>query len=304
MHLLSGLTVVFLALYLLPAGAHDLGLVPPSTGYPASNAAVLDYAARPEWKVDISLQQSPGMQQPQALRVRVRSLLWGGAALANSLLPTEPQSSIYRFKYLDVPQVLPALPFQLIEVDWNTEGLPRGPNNSFITPHYDFHFYTKSSAFVDSRMNCVTSGKTCDAQKTDYAQMRRFLELPATEFMPASAFPDTGSSIAAMGLHSLDGTFDFTVESVNHNPVIIYGSFAGEIAFLEASMTLYAFSDAMEAAASDKKSNWPIAQPAEYAYPWWPTTLSLEYVQKEQVFYVELGGFVYHEYEPVPQVVQ
>lgn len=296
MRLLSGLTVVCLSLYLLPAVAHDRGLVPPSTVYPASNAAVVDYAARPEWKVDIT-QQSAGMPQPQALRVRVPSPFSGGTALANSLLPTEPQSSIYRFKYLEVPQVQPALPFQLIEVDWNTEGLPRGPNGSFITPHYDFHFYTRSSAFVDTQMNCVTSDKTCDAQKTDYAQMRRFLQLPPAQFMPAKAFADTGSSITAMGLHSLDGTFDFSVASVNHNPVIIYGSFAGEIAFLEASITLYAFSDAMEAAASGQKRTWPIAQPAAYTYPWWPTTLSLEYVPQEQLFYVELGGFEYHEVE-------
>lgn len=299
MRLSSALTLLALSMQLLPASAHDVGLVPPSNAYPASNDAVIQYAARPEWKTEMLQSRAGGKLVPQALRVVVPSPFSGGDTLAHSVLPTEPQSSIYRFKYLNPPaSASQLLPFQLLEIDWNTEGQPRGPNGSFITPHYDFHFYTKPGAFVDKRMDCVTSGKTCDPQKTGYAQMRRFLKLPPDRFIPASEFPDTDSSITAMGLHSLDGGFDFTVDSVNHNPVIIYGSFDGEIAFLEASMTLYAFTDAIEKSATGQKSSWKINQPKAYAYHWWPTSMSLEYIPRDKVFYVELNGFEAHAVEP------
>lgn len=43
-----------------------------------------------------------------------------------------------------------------------------------------------------------------------------------------------------MGLHNLDGSFDYTIQNVNNNPIILYGTFEGEIVFLEASLTLFA----------------------------------------------------------------
>lgn len=47
---------------------------------------------------------------------------------------------VFRFQYIDIPQ-FDNLLFNYVEIDWNTEGLPRGPNNSFVYGHYDFHFY-------------------------------------------------------------------------------------------------------------------------------------------------------------------
>ena len=228
------------ALILCYAGsalAQDVLLTPPTDKYPESMKAIKAYAAKSEWRIEV-----PGKgSSPETVRVLVPSPFRGSQDIAGSVLPTTPRSSIYRFKYIDVPASGRRLqPFTFLEVDWNTEGQPRGPGGSFITPHYDFHFYVRDRAFVD-RMQCVTTAKVCDSQKTGHAAMRPFMQLPPNQFLPAKYFPDTDSSIAAMGMHSLDGAFNYTVDHVNHSPVIIYGSYDNEVAFLEMSLTLYAF---------------------------------------------------------------
>lgn len=269
-------------------------LVPPSDKYPQSFEKIKKYAARGEWKVEVPVKRDGNRVSPLAVRLIVPSpFSAGGDSISkNSLLPTTPQSSIYRFKYLDISaDTRPSFPFRYVEVDWNTEGKPRGPNGSFITPHYDFHFYLKDRAFVEKHMECVTVGKTCDSMKTGYAQMRPFLDLPPDRFIPEKYFPDNDSSIAAMGMHNLDGSFNYTVDNVNHNPVIIYGTFNGELAFLEVSMTLYGFQDAMRAAQKGQKLTWEILQPKVYAYPWWATKVNLEYLPASRTFAFEFSGF-------------
>ena len=133
-------------------------------------------------------------------------------------------------------------------------------------------------------------GKTCDSQATGYPQMRRFLDLPRPPFVPSEYFPDTGSSIEAMGLHNLDGSFEYTVENVNHNPVIIYGTFNGKLVFLEASLTLFGFLDALDLPPGQKLT-WPILQPEIYAFDVWPTAMSLQYDQDSGNFIFALEGF-------------
>lgn len=273
--------------------AAQITLVPASDKYPQSFAKIKKYAGRGDWKVEVPAKNEGERVSPQALRLIVPSPFAGGDSIAkNSLLPTTPQSSIYRFKYLDISaDTKPAFPFRYVEVDWNTEGQPRGPNGTFITPHYDFHFYLKDRAEVEKQMDCMGAGKTCDSQQTGYHQMRHFLDLPPDRFMPEKYFVDNDSSIKAMGIHNLDGSFDYTVENVNHNPVIIYGTFDGEVTFLEVSMTLYGFQDAIKAAKKGEKKEWTILQPKAYAYPWWATKVSLEYLPESKTFAFEFSGF-------------
>ena len=279
--------------------AQKVTLVPPTNKYPASDKAMEKYASRPEWKVAVPTRAEGDRTAPESIRLTVPSPFAGGWTLGNSVLPTQPQSSIYRFKY-DVISASsdPQFPFRYLEVDWNMEGQPRGPNGSFSTPHFDFHFYTKDKSFVEHRMDCVTSGKTCDAMKTGYDQMRNFLSLPPDPFVPTKYFPDNDSSIAAMGMHNLDGSFKYTVPNVNHNAVIIYGSFDGELAFLEVSLTLYAFQDAVALARQGKKKSWRILQPRQYAYAWWPTEASLAYIPQDHTFTFEFSGFEFHKVDP------
>jgi hypothetical protein len=174
----------------------EIALVPPSDGFPESMVAIEAYAARPEWGIAVTRR---GLA-PRAVKVVVPDPFGGGTELADSILPTTPESSIYRYKFLPIESTTrPPVPFRYVEVDWNTEGQPRGPNGAFANPHFDFHFYVEDQSAINQVIQCVTVGKTCDPPSTGYAQLRPFFELPEPRFLPPTFFTDTGSPIVAMG---------------------------------------------------------------------------------------------------------
>lgn len=213
----------------------------------------------------------------------------------SSTLPVGPCQTIYRYQYSDIQAPDGAArPFEYVEIDWNTEGEPRGPNGSFASPHFDFHFYLKPRNEVESELSCVSSnGKTCDAFLTDYDQMRRFQFLPESSLVPDHYHPDVGSAIPAMGMHILDMTADYTVESVNLNPVLIYGSFDGLLIFAEASVTLFTLQDAI--AAPDHRLVFPFRQPAAFDRAIdWPTEFVIEYLPETGGFLVGFRSFVHY----------
>jgi len=78
-----------------------------------------------------------------------------------------------------------------------------------------------------------------------------------------------------MGLHSLDGRVHYSVEEVNHHPVLLYGSFDGELLFVEASVTQYNLQDVMEA--PSHTLSYVYRQPRRYEQPSWPTRFTMAY---------------------------
>ena len=181
-------------------------------------------------------------------------------------LPIGPCQTIYRFEYLRLADG----PFRYAEIDWNTEGIPRGPNDSFVSPHYDFHFYLWPRQRVDDEMTCESSnGRTCDPALTAYDQTRRFLDLPEPAELPETYRPDIDSSIPEMGLHHLDFSEPYTVDYVDHTPTLLYGSFDGEIAFLEASVTPTTLRDASQSA--EGQVSFELAKPERCPAGEWPT---------------------------------
>jgi len=214
---------------------------------------------------------------PAAVTVSIPPIAFTGPGQSTTL-PTGPCQTIYRFDYPRVrtPHEATAPLFKYAEVDWNTEGLPRGPQNSFVSPHFDFHFYLRPKSWVDSHLRCFSSnGRTCDPEKTSYAQMRRFLAAPPATDVPPGYFPGVESSIPDMGLHSLDGRVHYSVEEVNHHPVLLYGSFDGELLFVEASVTQYNLQDAM--VAPSHTLSYVYRQPRRYEQPSWPTRFTITY---------------------------
>jgi hypothetical protein len=212
----------------------------------------------------------------------------------SSTLPIGPCQFIYRYKYSEVQAATgSARPFAYVEIDWNTEGEPRGPNGAFLSPHFDFHFYLPPRSQVDNDLACVSSnGKTCDGFLTDYDQMRRFQMLPDAPLVPELYRPDVGSAIPAMGMHMLDMTVDYTVDSVNHYPVLIYGSYDGELVFAESSVTLYTLQDAVNA--PDHRLVFPYRQPAAFATDIdWPTEFVIEFLPESGGFQVGFQTFVH-----------
>ena len=167
----------------------------------------------------------------------------------SSTLPTGPCQTIYRFDYPRITRRAKR-PNRCSSTPRSTgtrRGCPAGPAGSFVSPHFDFHFYLRPKSWVDSHLRCRSSnGRTCDPQKTSYAQMRRFLAAPPAADVPPGYFPGVESSIPDMGLHSLDGRVKYSIEEVNHHPVLLYGSFDGELLFVEASVTQYNLQDVMK----------------------------------------------------------
>jgi hypothetical protein len=214
----------------------------------------------------------------------------------SSTLPAGPLQYIYRFQ-----DSIIAAPddgtqtFTYVEIDWNTEGAPRGPNGAFASPHFDFHFYMVSHDDMMTDLTCVSSnGKTCDPLLTDYAQMRRFQNMPDARYIPGLYRADIGSAIPVMGLHLLDMTLDYTVDAVNHYPVLIYGTFDGKVIFAESSVTLHTLQDAINA--PEHRLSFPFRQPAEFAEAIdWPTEFVIEYLPDTGGFQVGFVRFIRHE---------
>jgi hypothetical protein len=227
--------------------------------------------------------------------VEIPAIEFTGEGLSPTL-PTGPLQYIYRFQ--DSGIAAPAdgtQPFKYVEIDWNTEGAPRGPNGAFLSPHFDFHFYTLSHDEMMTDLTCVSSnGKTCDPLLTDYAQMRRFQDMPDAKYIPDLYRADVGSAIPVMGLHLLDMTIDYTVDAVNHYPVLIYGTFDGKVIFAEASVTLFTLQDAV--AAPEHRITFPFRQPAAFAEAIdWPTEFVIEYLPDTGGFLAGFEGFGHHE---------
>lgn len=229
-------------------------------------------------------QSNTAQRTPARVAVSIPSIAFTGPG-QSSTLPVGPCQTIYRyvFSHIRTRQHATASPFKYVEVDWNTEGRPRGPHGSFVSPHFDFHFYTRQQSWVDEHLQCGTSnGKTCDPQKTSYAQMRRFLLAPPAADVPLGYFPDTGSSIPEMGFHLLDGHVHYSITEVNHHPVLLYGSYDGQILFAEASVTQYNLQDAMQK--PSHTLSYMYRQPRKYQHHAWPTRFTIIYHPRTRGF--------------------
>ncbi len=298
----SRVALVFglLASTLLWSGYQKTVTAAPSTPAAAADCASQDLTSS-KAQVDAYLKAGtyPAVQteadgHTTGVSIEVPPIQFSGPGQSTTL-PVGPCQYIHRYVFPKVQAPSgTAEPFSYIEVDWNTEGLPRGPNGSFSSPHFDFHYYLLPQAEVDAQMSCVsTNGKTCDQFKTDYTQMQRFLNLPDGSTVPAAYRPDVGSSIPDMGLHLLDSTFDYTVDNVNHHPTLLYGTFNGKVVFAEASVTLDTLQDAI--AADGGKITFPFAQPMSFTSGMdWPTTFVIEYLPATGGFKAGFEDFVHH----------
>ncbi len=93
-----------------------------------------------------------------------------------------------------------------------------------------------------------------------------------------------------MGLHLLDTAADYSVDAVNHNPVLLYGTFAGRVYFAEAAVTLITLQDVMDA--PDHVLRFPFRRPrAVRGRLPWPGELVIRYVPESESFRVGFEDF-------------
>jgi hypothetical protein len=278
----------------IPSSVHAAAVAPACAGSNAPAEARLMRAYRAAGTYP-ARQVNNARGVPIRVTVQVPPIAFTGPG-QSSTLPVGPCQTIYRFVFpvIRTSSGADGSPFKYIEVDWNTEGLPRGPNNSFISGHFDFHYYLRSRSWIDNHLMCVsTNGRTCDSQRTSFAQMRRFLTLPPPGFVPPAYFPDVGSSIPLMGLHLLDGRVRFTVDHVNHNPVLLYGTFNGRLVFAESSVTQFNLQDAITA--PNHKLSYVFRQPRRFQDQMpWPTRFTIQYDPRSHGFTAAFDGFRAH----------
>jgi hypothetical protein len=229
---------------------------------------------------------------PASVTIALPVIAFDGPGSSPSL-PVGPCQTIYRFAYpsIAIARASTRTPFAYTEVDWNTEGLPRGPNNAFTSGHFDFHFYLRPRAWVDRHTMCPTAnGRTCNELTTPYAQMRRFMDVPPARFLPVDFFPDTGSEIPMMGTHSLDGRATYTVDAVDHHPTLIYGSYDGAMLFAESSVTLDTLQDARDAPGHQVTFAYRSPARVRNGRPW-PTRFVVRYLPATGGFSASFEGF-------------
>lgn len=238
---------------------------------PGQKTLMKAYAQAPGYAVASDL--------PDRVSVDVPRVALSDGRRTSATLPVGPCQTIYRFHYasLDDPDGAARSPFRYVEVDWNTEGVPRGPNKSIVSAHFDFHFYMRPRHEVEARTKCASSNhRVCDALLTGYGQMRRFLRMPPPSDVPVGYRPDIDSSIPAMGLHVLDSRVRYTVDWVDHNPMLFYGTFDGQMLFAEASVALPTLRDAQKNPAH--VLSFPFRQPRVRPAGLWPTRFVIRYL--------------------------
>ncbi len=161
------------------------------------------------------------------------------------------------FVTLPLPEVAIEAGYDHVALDWMPHG--HHPAGLFDVPHFDVHFYFMPEA---ERL-------AIDPVDPDY--MDKAAAYPAPGFMPANyAPPPQPNPVPAMGEHWLDTTHPiFTGEPFDH--VFIYGSWDGEVTFLEPMIT-------REVIDSRKRIVTKIKQPeavAETGY--YPTRYTISY---------------------------
>jgi len=154
--------------------------------------------------------------------------------------------------------------FEHLTIDWNAHGHP--PATIFTVPHFDFHFYT------------ITNAERMAIPPYPLA-MAAFDKLPPAGFIPAGYVADPGG-VPQMGKHWGDrsvapGTFTKTM---------VYGSYNGQVTFVEPMITL----DVFQKAAT---FSLPYAQPTLFAeHTYYPTKYN--FFVKNGSYYVTLTHFV------------
>jgi len=102
-------------------------------------------------------------------------------------------------------------------INWEVQGHPPA---TFLTPHFDFHFYTKSGAEIDA----------IDCSNTDKPET-----LPTGYVMPDDEVPGYGTLIGlcvpAMGMHALNGV-DAGATEIFESTMIV-GFYEQEVIFVE-----------------------------------------------------------------------
>lgn len=120
------------------------------------------------------------------------------------------------------PTIVSKTPFTHAFINWNPEG--HEPKQIYAAPHFDFHFYTISSAERKAIPSFIQDSTG-------------FKNKPAAEYFPPNYFnPGAIASDAQMGTHWID----MNTPELSGSPfteTFVYGSYAGKVNYIEPMIT-------------------------------------------------------------------
>jgi hypothetical protein len=163
-------------------------------------------------------------------------------------------------------KALDVTPFDHLVINWQPHG---HPPMIFADPHFDFHLYT-----ITLEEQRAIPPYTAAAAKFD--------SLPPAGFIPASYKPDN-AGIPAMGKHWADPA----ALSSSFSHIMIYGSYNGQVNFVEPMLTLAVLQ-------AGTTINTTYAQPLNFAKAgkWYPTKYNIYKDQQTLKHIVSLSEFV------------
>ena len=161
-------------------------------------------------------------------------------------------------------KAIDATAFEHIVVNWNLHGHP--PAEVFTVAHFDLHFYT------------ITNEERLAIPPYPLA-VAAFNNHPPVGFIPASYVPDPGG-VPQMGKHWFDGS----VAAGTFTKALVYGSYNGEVNFIEPMIT-------RSVMLSGVPFSLPIPQPDLFAeHTYYPTMYNF-FVDNGK-YYITLSDFV------------
>ncbi|ALW86450.1 hypothetical protein AUC43_15970 [Hymenobacter sedentarius] len=169
-----------------------------------------------------------------------------------------------------LPKQVAVPPFDHIELGWNPQG--HEPEHVYDVPHFDLHFY-----MIPSSVQATIPFLAPPAM--DVALAPKYV---------APAYILTPGLVPNMGAHLVD------VLSAEFQPggvftkTFIYGSYKGNLIFLEPMFTLAYLSE-------QKTETTPIRQPSAFQRAgYYPTSYTISYDDSPKQYHISLDNLTYH----------
>jgi hypothetical protein len=179
-------------------------------------------------------------------------------------MPADPSAWV-----LDLPDIKGMGFYKHVLFDWNPQG--HEPPGIYDVPHFDFHFYTISSA---ERM-AITPDKTAEAANA-----------PAPQYAPP-LYLNTQGLVPEMGVHWID-LLAPEFHGVPFTQTFIWGSFDGKFIFWEPMVTLAYLR-------TKPDSSIPVRQPAAFQQDgWYAQNYKVAYSVVRKEYTVALTDLAFH----------
>ena len=265
---------------------HEVVSAPPVKGSPEwANLIAAQFGEIDGWETEFV---KDGKGDPEAVRLFLPSPLKpsdAGSAgdRVETTLPLEPPGHVIRFKKIPFNDgIEDKVAFRFADIGWNV-----GSEGGDVQPQIDVLFHIGSLEELDSVEDCAPERADCEAPPTEDELAKRLADRPPNCFLPSGSVPVVERATAETGLFNLAARPD----SGPDDPVLIYGTYNGEIVFLGVSITLKTLRLAVDEGFLGDRLSWPISQPTRYRHRWWPDTIALEYRADQNRFALSLEDF-------------